>query len=70
MIKLCFQNEYLTKELSNKERELELHKTQFQIKCKFFAFGLFSPSPHTKPAGGGDFHILMNGVFEMFWKGL
>lgn len=45
--KLCFQNEYLTKELSNKERELELHKTQFQIKCKFFGgfwFVCFFPS--------------------------
>lgn len=31
---LSLQNEYLTKELSNKERELELHKTQFHIKCK------------------------------------
>ncbi|XP_070829211.1 centrosomal protein of 290 kDa isoform X6 [Chaetodon trifascialis] len=26
------KNEYLEKELSNKERELELHKTQFQVK--------------------------------------
>lgn len=28
------QNEYLEKELSHKERELELHKTQFHIKRK------------------------------------
>uniref|UniRef100_A0AAX7VT04 Centrosomal protein of 290kDa coiled-coil region domain-containing protein n=1 Tax=Astatotilapia calliptera TaxID=8154 RepID=A0AAX7VT04_ASTCA len=27
-------NEYLEKELSKKERELELHRTQFQVKCK------------------------------------
>ena len=29
------QNEYLEKQLSSKERELELHKTEFQVKCKF-----------------------------------
>lgn len=29
------QNEYLEKELNKKERELELHKTQFQVKCKW-----------------------------------
>lgn len=28
------QNEYLEKELNKKKRELELHKTQFQVKCK------------------------------------
>uniref|UniRef100_A0A8C4HUM3 Centrosomal protein 290 n=1 Tax=Dicentrarchus labrax TaxID=13489 RepID=A0A8C4HUM3_DICLA len=33
-IYFSLQNEYLEKELSKKERELELHKTQFHIKCK------------------------------------
>uniref|UniRef100_A0AAX7U210 Centrosomal protein of 290kDa coiled-coil region domain-containing protein n=1 Tax=Astatotilapia calliptera TaxID=8154 RepID=A0AAX7U210_ASTCA len=33
-VNTAFQNEYLEKELSKKERELELHRTQFQVKCK------------------------------------
>lgn len=34
-VNIAFQNEYLEKELSKKERELELHRTQFQVKCEY-----------------------------------
>lgn len=58
-LNIALQNEYLEKQLSSKERELEMYKTEFHSKCKYGLLYKFLLIPVTSSS---------NLLFWSFWK--